>query len=326
MKIKNLIKLCDFYGTEFHWYFNYKPKYYTCIGGILSIMTILSCIVAFIILGFEYFKKLHPISSISTIPPLVHKNIKFGKEKLYLPWRVMDYGKSFINHKGILFPRIYYFTNKYNNKTGIMETYYNLINYKLCNETSMKNLGKDFLIDMPLDKLFCIDMEDLNMGGSWNSDYVNYIRLDLNLCENGKDYNESDSNCTKHDHPNSLYGKNNNWFFELLYPTIQFQPNNKTTPFLVLYTSYFYGLSTFSNKIDRIYLQEHIFEDEQGWIFGKQANITYWGVSSIKPDYYKVGIRDIFRFESTSRLYSLKIYLDYGTVFILENIKKYMKY
>ena len=191
MKMKNLIKLWDFYGTEFHWYFDNKPKYYTSYGGILSIMTILCCIGAFIIIGFEDFEKLHPISSISNIPPLVHKNIKFGKEKLCLPWRIMDYGDTFINHKGILYPRIYYFTNKYNNKTGIMETYYDLLNYTLCNETSMKNLGSDFLIDLPLDKLFCIDMEDLNMGGSWNSDYVNYIRLDLNLCENGKDYNES---------------------------------------------------------------------------------------------------------------------------------------
>ena len=320
--MKNLIKLWDFYGTEFHWYFDNKPKYYTSYGGILSIMTILCCIAAFIIFGFEDFEKLHPISSISNIPPLVHKNIKFGKEKLCLPWRIMDYGDTFINHKGILYPRIYYFTNKYNNKTGIMETYYDLLNYTLCNETSMKNLGSDFLIDLPLDKLFCIDMEDLNMGGSWNSDYVNYIRLDLNLCENGKDYNESDKTCTKYDYLNSLYGENNNWFFELLYPTVQFQPNNKTMPILVLYTSYYYGLSTYSNKIDRVYLQEHIFEDEQGWIFEKQTNITYWGVSSIKPDYYKVGVRDIFRYGSSSRLYSLKIYLDYGTVFYTRKYKK----
>ena len=322
MKMKNLFKLCDFYGTEFHWYFNYKPKYYTCHGGILSILSVLFCIVAFIIFGLEDFERLHPISSISTMPPLVHKTIKFGEQKLYLPWRVMDYGESFINHEGILFPRIYYFTNKYNNETGIMETYYNLLNYTLCNETSMKYIGKDFLIDSPLDKLFCIDMEDLNMGGSWNSDFVNYIRLDLNLCENGISYDESNKNCTKYDYLNSLFGVNNNWFIELLIPTVQFQPNNKTVPFLVLYSSHYYGLSTSSNKVDRIYFQEHIFEDKQGWILDKKKSITYWGVSSIKTDYYNVGQRDIFRYGSTSRIYSFKIYLDYGTVYYTRKYKK----
>lgn len=322
MKIKNLLKLCDFYGTEFHWYFDYKPKYYTCHGGILSIVSALCCIVVFIIFSLEDFKRLNPISTISTMPPLVHKTIKFGEQKLYLPWRVMDYGETFINHKGILYPRIYYFTNKYNNKTGIMETYYNLLNYTLCNETSMKYLGKDFIIDSPLDRLFCIDMEDLNMGGNWNSDFVNYIRLDLNLCKDGINYDENNINCTKFDYLKNLFGKNNNWFIELLIPTVQFQPKNTTMPFLVLYSSYYYGLSTSSNKVDRIYFREHIFEDEHGWIFDKNKNITYWGVSDIKTDYYTLGDRDIFRYASTSRLYSMKLYLDYGTVYYTRKYKK----
>ena len=320
--MKNFFKFCDFYGTQFHWYFNFKPKYYTCYGGIFSILSVICCLIVFIIFGLEDFKRLNPISSISTVPPLVHKNIKFGEKKLYLPWRIMDYGERFIDHKGILFPRIYYFSNKYNNKTGIMETYYDLLNYTLCNETSMKNLGNDFLIDLPLDNLFCIDMEDLNMGGSWNSEFVNYIRLDLNLCKEGLDYNESNINCTRREYLNSLYGKDNNWFFELLYPSVQFQPNNKTMPVLVLYTSYYYGLSVSSNKVDRVFLQEHIFEDEKGWIIEKITNITYWGVSSIKSDYYTGAGRDIFRYGSTSRLYSLKIYLDYGTVYYTRKYKK----
>ena len=203
-----------------------------------------------------------------------------------------------------------------------METYYNLLNYKLCNETSMKYLGNDFLIDLPLDNLYCIDMEDLNMGGSWNSDFVNYIRLDLNLCKDGMNYDESNINCTSRDYLNSQFGENNNWFFQLLHPTVQFQPNNKTMPILVLYTSYYYGLSTSSNKVDRVYLQEHIFEDEQGWVLDKITNITFWGVSSIKSDHYANGDRDIFRYGSTSRLYSLKLYLDYGTVYYTRKYKK----
>ena len=171
--MEDLFKLCDFYGTEFHWYFDYKPKYYTSCGGILSIISVICYVAIFIIFGLEDFKRAYPISSISTIPPLVHKTIQFGKQKIYLPWRIMDYSEKFINHKGILFPKIYYFSNKYNNVTGLMETYYKILNYTLCNETSMRYLGNDFLIDMSLDNLYCIDMEDLNMGGSWNSEFVN---------------------------------------------------------------------------------------------------------------------------------------------------------
>ena len=219
----------------------------------------------------------------------------------------MDYNKKFIDFDGILFPKIYYFTNKFNEQTGIMETFHKMLNYTLCNETSMKYLGNNFLIDIPLNDLYCIEMDNINMGGSWDSDFVNYIHLDLNLFKDGIDYDESNINCTSTKFVNSIYDEGNNWFFELLYPSVQFQPLNKTMPFLVLYTPYYYGLSINSNKVDRIYLQEHIFEDEKGWIFNKITNISYWGVSTIKSDFYAKGDKDVFKYGSTSRLYSLKL-------------------
>ena len=321
--MKNLLKICDIYGTEFHWYFDYKQKYYTYHGGIFSILSFIAWFFILIIFGMEDFKRNQSICSITNIPPSGDKIIKFGKQKLYLPWRIMDYGDTFINHIGILHPRIFYFTNRFNNKTKLMETRYKLLNYSLCNETSMKNLGNDYLLHTNLDKLYCIDMDDLNMGGSWNSKFINYIRLDLNLCKEGINYNDSNSNCTKPEYLTSLYGEQNNWFFELLYPTIQFQPNNKKIPVFVLYNSYYYGLNANSNKVDRVYLQENIFKDEQGWIFARPIrNKTYWGVSSIKSDFYTIGDRDVFKYGSTSRLYSIKLYLDYGTVLYTRKYKK----
>ena len=321
--MKNLLKICDIYGTEFHWYFDYKQKYYTYHGGIFSLLSFFAWISILIIFGFEDFKREQSISSITNIPPSGDKIIKFGKQKLYIPWRIMDYGDTFINHIGILHPRIFYFTNKFNNKTQLMETNYKILNYSLCNETSMKDLGKDYLLHTNLDKLYCIDMDDLDMGGSWNSKFINYIRLDLNLCKGGINYNDNNTNCTKPEYLTSLYGEGNNWFFELLYPTIQFQPNNKKIPLFVLYNSLYYGLNTNSNKVDRVYLQENIFKDEKGWIFARPIrNRTYWGVSSIKSDFYTIGNRDIFKYGSTSRLYSLKLYLDYSSVLYTRKYKK----
>ena len=63
------------------------------------------------------------------------------------------------------------------NITGQLQTKYNLVNYKLCNETSMKYLGGEYIIDIPIETLYCIDMEELNMGGSWNADFINFIRF-----------------------------------------------------------------------------------------------------------------------------------------------------
>ena len=320
--MKRFLKICDLYGTQFHWFYEYKPKYYSYYGGIFSILTVISWFFIFVTFIFHDINKNLSISNTSTLPPKDYKSIKFGKQKLYLPWRITDYNERFINHKGILYPKIYYFSNKLNNKSGLMETYYNIINYSLCNETSMKHLGNDVLLDISIDNLYCIDMEDLDLGGTWNSEFINYIRFDLYLCRDGIDYNESNYNCTSHDYLIDKIGKNNNWYFELLYPVIQFQPTVKKIPILVFYKTYYYGLNLNSNKLDRIYIQEHIMEDQQGWIFDEATNKSYWGISSIQGDNYSIQKRDPVRYGSTSRLYSLKFYLDYSTIYYTRKSKK----
>ena len=320
--MKRFLKICDLYGTRFHWYIGYKPKYYSFYGGIFSILSLLSLIFIFSLFGLDDFKRTHPIISSSTVPPNGYKNIKFGKQKLYLPWRIVDYDEKPLNHKGIVYPKIFYFTSKYNNETGAMKTNYTLINYKLCNETSMIYLGKEFLLDISIEDLYCIDMEDLNMGGSWNADFMNYVRFDLYLCKDGIDYNETNSNCTSYDKFDDLHGKDNSWFFEILYPVVQFQPTEQNIPVLILYKTYYYIFSRYSNKVDRIYLQEHILEDEQGWILNNPKNSSYWGAFSIGGENYVTGEKDILKKGSNSRLYSLKIYLNLGITYYTRKYKK----
>ena len=322
MLIKSLLKICDLYGTRFHWYIGYKPKHYTYYGGIFSISSLIIYILLLVILGMDDFERAHPIISEAAIPPKGYKNIKFGEKKLYIPWRVVDYDEKPLDIKGILYPKIFYFTSKYNSKTGKMDTNYTLINYKLCNETSMKYLGKEFLIDINLGELYCIDMEDLEMGGSFNAEFINYIRLDIYLCQNGIKYNETNDKCTSMDKFQELHGKDNAWFFEVFYPKVQFQPNEVGIPILILYQSYYYIFGRYSNKLDRLYLQEHVFEDDKGWIFNYPKNYSYWGTYSIGGENYFRGENDILKYGSNSRLYSLKIYLNIGISFYTRKYKK----
>ena len=320
--MKKFLTLCDFYGQNFHWYISFKPKYYTYFGGIFSILSFLSFIFIFIFLGYNDFKRKYPISNTSTIPPSGYRNIQFGKEKLYLPWRIIDYDENSINISGIIYPRIYYFTVQPDNITGQLITKYNLINYKLCNETSMKNLGKKYIIDIPIESLYCIDMEDLNVGGSWNTEFLNFIRFDLYICKDGIDYNETNNMCTTYEKLQNVYGNGDSVFFELLYPVIQFQPTNFNIPILILYKTHYYILNKFSNKLDRMYLQEHVFEDKQSWFFDNPKNISYWGVNNINGESYFHGEKDVLRFASTSKLYTLNIYFDLGIVYYTRKYKK----
>ena len=313
----------DFFGTTYNFYTDGKPKLYTILGGILSIISIILCLLVFFFITLDDIFRKAPSVTTSSIPSEGYHKIKFGKEKIWLPWRIVDYNNVYVNHSGIIYPIIYYFYAEKENVSDTFNFNYKILEYKLCNETSMKGISELYKINVPLDQLYCIDMDDLDMGGSWISSFINYVRMDLYLCENGVEYNENSPYCTTIETIKNRLGENNSMDFEIYYPFVQFQPNNIETPIIILYRQYFYHISNFSNRIDRLFLQEHILMDDLGWLTSKNSNSTYWGFSALDGDTYTTSNdNDLLIEASNSRAYSLNLYLEPGVIIYSRKYKK----
>ena len=321
--IYEIIKYCDIFGIKFSFYTNEKPRFYTLLGGFLSILLIIVSIIVFISYGLDDFKRNTPINTTSFIPSEGYHKIKFGKEKIWIPWRIIDYDNKYINHENLIYPIITYYSGIRNNTKNNFNIKSKKLNYRLCNETSIINRPEFYRIDVPLDQLYCIDMDDLEMGGSWISLFINYVTIDFYFCEDGVDYNENNSKCTTHQDITNKIGYNNSLSIEFYYPVVQFQPTNISHPIIILYEHIFYQISKFSNKIDRIYFQEYKLKDDLGWIIKKSINSSYWGFSTINGDSYATtGEKDLFNEGSTSRFYSINIYLLPGIIYYARKYKK----
>ena len=165
-------------------------------------------------------------------------------------------------------------------------------------------------------------MDDLNMGGSWMSDYINYIEFDLYYCEDGVSYDENNTKCVTYKKIADSVEDNNSLDFALYYPNVQFQPTNKTNPIIVVYRQYFYHLSKYSNKIERFFLQENVLTDDSGWLISRESNNSFWGLNAIQGDNYVTGEEnDLMNEGSNSRGYSFNIYLEPGII----HYKRYYK-
>ena len=119
-------------------------------------------------------------------------------EKLYIPFRIVNYENKFVDHREILYIVPYLIEGRFNNEIG-MDLKYTLLNYKLCNETSLVNRPENYKIDVPLNQLFCLEKDNILFGGNWNHQFLNYIEINLYLCEEGIAFNSSDSRCSKID-------------------------------------------------------------------------------------------------------------------------------
>ena len=322
--VATIIKYTDLFGTRCTFYSEKMPKLYTVIGGIFSMISILVCILIFTIFSIDDLKRKFPITTTSSIPSEGYRKIKFGKEKIWIPWRIVDYNNNeFINTTGLLYPKIYYYYGIKVKGTRDFNLTYTTLNYKLCNETSMAIENNTYQITVPLSELYCIEMDNLEMGGSWITEYINYIQFDLYYCEDGISYNETNLKCTSFNEIRDFIGNNNSLEIDIYYPVVQFQPTNKTHPIIVIYRNYFYHISRYSNKIDRIFLQENVLTDDLGWILTDEFNNSYWGLDSISGDSYFTGNEnDLMNEGSNSRIYSFNLYLDPGIIHYKRSYKK----
>ena len=317
----NYLKYCDFFDVKFHFYIGGHPTNNTIFGGIMNILFILSCVLTFLIFSFDDIRRLNPITSKSEIPGAEMRIVNLHNSKIWIPWRMVTYEEKFVDHRGILHPIVSLIEGHWNNSFGMNLTYRTL-SYKLCNETSMANKTEEYKIDVPLDELFCIEDDDIPWGGSWYGDILYYVEVNLFLCKEGIHFNASDPRCTKMS--DLLEHRNTSWLFEFYFPVVQFQPTNIDVPMAVIYRSYYYRLSSYANKVERIYVQENILSDDKSLINSKSKNSSYWGViNNIYGDSYFMpeGIDPLVK-STSSRLYSLVIYMDQGYIYYTRSYRK----
>ena len=161
----DFIKYLDLFTIRFSFYTNNQPTNQSLFGGIMSFIYFLVSLLVFIFLSYDDIKRLNPITTMSEIPDTERKLVSSNKEKIWIPFRIVNFENKFIDHRGILYLVPYLIEGKFNENIG-MDLKYTLLNYTLCNETSMINKPDNYKIGLPLDQLFCIDKDDILFGGA----------------------------------------------------------------------------------------------------------------------------------------------------------------
>ena len=316
-----ILKYLDLFGIHFHFYIGNKRKLYTSYGGIISIICLFCCILIFFILTLKELLHKNPISNMSSISQAGYHKVKFKDKKLWIPWRIIDFRKKFVNFTDKIYPVIYIKKGEKNNSKDSFTFRTDLINYKLCNETNFTQRGENHYIDVALDEIYCIEFDDLELGGGWTADFLNYLQLDIYICKDGIEYKENNDKCTKFQYLKDKYLQNDSWAFEYFYPIVEYQPTNYENPILVIYKNHFYNFSTQLNKEERMYIQEYVLNDDKGLIFNDDKNSSFLGYFSSDFDVlYSSG--ETLNSKLSSKLYSLNIYLDAGKILYMRRYNK----
>ena len=257
----------------------------------------------------------------SSISQAGYHKVKFNEEKLWIPWRIIDFRKKFVNITDKIYPIIYNKKGKKNNNKDSFTFTTNSINYKLCNETSFTQKGANHYIDVALDEIYCIEFDDLELGGGWEADFLNYLQLDIYICKDDSEDKKDNNKCKSFQYLKNNYIQNDSWAFEYFYPIVEYQPANYENPILVIYKNHFYNFSYQLNKEERMYIQEYVLNDDKGLIFNDDKNSSFWGYFSSDFDVL-YSSEDHLNNKHSSKLYSLSIYLDAGKILYMRRYNK----
>ena len=315
----NILKYIDFFGIDFHFYVNNQPNYQNVFGGFLSSIYFLICICIFLIYNVDDLKREKPISTTSEFPFVDPKLVNLNKEKIWIPFRIVTDENKYIDHRNILQIDPILVEGESELENGMRLNTIHL-SYKLCNETSMVNRSDYHSIDIPLNEIFCLDQDNITFGGDWNLNFTNYLEIGLYLCD-GVAFNESDPRCSGL--LKLMETINSSLFFDLYYPVVQFQPTNLKNPISIIYKNYFYKLSAYSYKLEKLYIQEHILSDDINLLTSNSKNQSFWGSNSFFGDSYSLPQRaDPIIKNGENKTYILEIYMDSGIIFYSRTYKK----
>ena len=316
----DFVKYFDFFGIKFHFYTNNQPNYRNIFGGVVNLIYLMICGMLFVFVSCDGLKMINPNTAMSGVAEKEARIVDLNNEKIWIPFRLVNWENQFIKHRGIVTIKPYYIEGKFD-EVHSMVLKYHLLNYTLCNETIMANKPENYRINVPLNELYCIEQEGVLFGGHWNSQFLNYIEIKVFLCDENILFNSSDPRCKKTD--DLLKSQNSSIIFDFYYPVVQFQPRNLETPIAIIYKNFYYRISTFSRKLEKVFIREHILSDDKNMITTNYKNSSIWGASLIYSDDYSLvtGFDPIANTES-KEAYSLDIFMDNGFIYYTRSYKK----
>ena len=303
--VLDTLKAIDFYGNTSHFNTFGKSKHKTHFGGLLSILTILAMINASVYFGNNFFYRLNPnyiFERINQANPIMYE---MNNSNLFLAFRIEDDDTAeFFNFSQYFKLNVTY---EISNRNQISDPF-NLTIYPLeivdCSsifDDKVQYSSPNYI------KHSCIKLSNIKLGGYWDGNEVNLIKVKLKYCVN-------DSNCKNISEIKDLFMKK---IYDFNLYTFQTFVNLDTNTFEQKTRNIFFNIDPLLSKTKFIYFNTVNFITDYGILSKMPKNI-----SQISLDHEINDFRIIDKSDSETELINLQFYLlSENDEFIINYIK-----
>jgi len=276
--INSLLHLADFFGRTYSFESDYSQTFKTSIGGLISILLIISVSIIGFFFGKDIYERKMPITassqaflspadtqiSLTEIPLIITFHRNGG-----LP--LLNYDKIFQMEMQIL--------NVFQNATTSTKAYPGFIecdsnNYGINQDYVNKTVSN--LIQQGLSPKCLNYKNDLYFQNDYSANNSTALHFRFKICNNQKN-----KNCLPY---SQVTNPSNRYFIKLTYLNSYYDPMNYSNPFSYYEDALTQQVSTSFSKRNFLRFAKNILDTDLGWIFENIQTATYISLKSIYSD------------------------------------------
>lgn len=287
----------DFLGCESKLYINSSTAYATKFGGCVTIILALIMSVLFLLFGRDFYYRVNPtvITELGTYTSYPIFNLDSSNFTLALG--IEDYASVVWRNDTEVFIDMHLVSFEYSNEYApYNETIMNLIP---CEERHFFYNSSENAVRFK--NHMCYDFNGMRAGGFWDSNYVYYFYLSVNICLKGNLSPRGDP-CAEQI---SRIFDENNYYFSIYMQQYTVNPTDYVNPMKWGIKNYYFLIDKNIQKNYRFNFIETIIKSDYGWLFETLNTISVLSLDFIEFDVSSISHTDS-RIANTSIYFSKK--------------------
>ena len=268
---KKNLEMVDIFGKKFNFTVFYQKYHKTSFGGVLSLLTVLCTVLITLFFGRDFFYRLNPSYTVENVELSLYPNYQVDSSNLVYGFRLVDKNGNYIKESSFFnFAVIYNQIQIIKNSNGKFVEISNKIklNFTKCTiEREFRKIPLPNLIEtIDYKNFYYIEFSNqILIGGYWNSNFTNYIDVQLTFC------NKNETKC-RSGNQSAYYLSKNKLYLNILTLKNNIDTKNYSNP-LYNSLSYLYVQiePKFSKKIN-VYMSHIKFLSNNGWLVDNIIN------------------------------------------------------
>jgi len=274
---KNCFSKLDFFGTSFTFMIDGSEKYYTKTGAFLTTLFFFFTVTMFFGFGMDLFQRKNPRVSLNReIGEYISYNIS-NKDFIYA-YRIEDSKGLLYDDKSIAYTEVFYGFSVLVNGSWILKNYTKLLTKKCSDIEDIKDQQSYFNIS--LQNWYCIDFNNLTLGGFWDGNFVKGLQIRVHQCKN-----TTEIKCSSQEKINETFSNINNLFYSDLSMFVQPQMNNFENPIKTNLQNFYHVLNLNLNKKKIHTFKLTTMNNDIGWLQSNPQISSVFSSDSITNDF-----------------------------------------